>query len=57
MVSDNSGEGVTLTSDRNPGDTFPIRNTTVTYTATDAYGNMATISFDIIVTGKMEFVF
>ena len=51
-ASDNSGEAVTLTSDYSPGDTFPIGTTTVTYTATDAYGNTATSSFDVIVTGK-----
>ena len=51
-ASDNSGEAVTLTSDYSPGDTFPIGTTTVTYTATDCYGNAATSSFDVVVTGK-----
>ena len=50
-ASDNSGEGVTLTSDYSPGDSFPIGNTTVTYTATDAYGNVATSSFEVKVSG------
>ena len=49
-ASDNSGEAVTLISDYSPGDTFPIGTTTVTYTATDAYGNTATSSFDVVVT-------
>ena len=51
-ASDNSGEAVTLTSDYSPGDAFPIGNTTVTYTATDTYGNIATSSFAVVVTGK-----
>ena len=50
--SDNSGEAVTLTSDYSPGDTFAIGTTAVTYTATDAYGNTATSSFDVVVIGK-----
>ncbi len=41
---------VTLTSDFSSGDTFPIGTTTVTYTVTDASGNAATCSFDVIVT-------
>ena len=51
-ASDNSGETVTLTSDYSPGDTFPIGTTVVTYTAMDAYGNVATSSFNVVVTGK-----
>ena len=51
-ASDNSGEAVTLTSDYSPGDTFPIGTTTVTYTATDTYGNTATSIIIVIVTGK-----
>lgn len=35
----------------NPGDIFPVGTTTVTYTATDAAGNVSnTCSFDVIVT-------
>ena len=52
-ASDNANEGVTLTSDHDPGDTFPIGTTPVTYTATDPYGNMATDSFNAIVSGKI----
>ena len=51
-TSDNAGEGETVTSDHSPGDTFPIGTTTVTYTATDPYGNSATTSFDVVITGK-----
>ena len=52
--SDNSGEAVTLTSDYSPGDAFLIGNTTVTYTATDAYGNTATSAFNVVVTGAYD---
>ena len=52
-VTDNSGEDVTLTSDYNPGDRFPVGTTTVTYTATDIYGNKATSQFHVIVTGML----
>ena len=51
-ASDNSGEAVTLTSDYSPGDVFLLGDTTVTYTATDAYGNTGTYSFNVEVTGK-----
>ena len=51
-ASDNSGEVVTLTSDYSPGDTFHIGTTTVTYTATDTYGNTATSTFNVVVIGK-----
>jgi len=40
----------TLTADAAPGDTFPVGTTLVTYTATDANGNIATTSFNVIVT-------
>ena len=51
-ATDNSGEAVTLTSDYSPGDTFAIGTTTVTYTATDTYGNSASSSIIVVVTGK-----
>jgi hypothetical protein len=40
---------VTLTSTHNSGDSFPVGVTTVTYTATDAQGLIATASFTITV--------
>lgn len=40
---------MTLTSDHNPGDTFPLGTTLVTYKAIDGSGNTATCSFNIIV--------
>ena len=50
-ANDNSGV-VTLTSTHNPGDTFSLGATTVTYTAVDAAANMATDSFTVTITGK-----
>src|SRR5690606_19561262 len=41
--------GFNVTSSHNPGDTFPIGNTTVTYTITDAAGLTNSCSFDVIV--------
>ena len=50
-ASDNADEGVTVTSSHNPGDSFAIGATTVTYTATDPYGNSNTTSFDVRIAG------
>ena len=47
---DNSGVQ-TLTSSHQPGDVFAVGNTTVTYTATDASGNVAMESFTVMVIG------
>ena len=55
-ASDNSVEAVTLASDYSPGDAFPIGTTTVTYTAADSYGNIATSTFNVLVTGRPYFV-
>ena len=41
--------GSVVTSSHNPGDTFPIGTTTVTYTITDAASNTASCSFDVTV--------
>ena len=49
-ASDNSGM-VTLTSSHNPGDTFNLGATTVTYTAVDAAANQVTDSFTVTITG------
>src|SRR5690554_1655425 len=49
--------GTTLTSTHNSGDTFPIGTTTVTYTATDAAGNVQTCSFDVVITDNEDPVF
>ena len=53
-ASDNSGEAVTMTSDYESGETFPIGKTKVTYTATDSYGNTASSAFNVVVTGKYD---
>jgi len=45
-VSDNCA-GVQLSSTHTPGSIFPAGTTTVTYTATDAYNNVATCSFTV----------
>jgi len=47
-ASDNCGID-TFSSDRHPGDTFPVGTTTVTYTATDIHGNSTSCSFDVTV--------
>ncbi|HEY0655634.1 MAG TPA: HYR domain-containing protein [Chryseosolibacter sp.] len=39
-----------VTSDHAPGEEFPIGTTVVTYTATDAAGNLAQCSFNVVVT-------
>ena len=52
-ATDNSGTQ-TLTSDYNPGDSFPIGSTTVTYTSTDAAGNTDTCTFTVNITGMLE---
>ncbi len=49
--------GVTYTSDYNSGDMFPVGSTTVTYTATDDAGNVATFTFDVIVVDPVAPVF
>ncbi|HEY5823846.1 MAG TPA: HYR domain-containing protein [Cyclobacteriaceae bacterium] len=47
-ATDNCGN-VTLTSTHNPGDTFNVGSTTITYTATDDYNNTKTCSFKVTV--------
>ncbi|XP_071489593.1 uncharacterized protein [Diadema antillarum] len=46
---DNSGDVPTVDRTRAPGSLFPIGDTAVTYTFTDAAGNMASCSFDVTV--------
>ena len=45
---------VTLTSNWYPGSVFPIGETTVTYTAVDAFENVATESFRVTVRGIFD---
>jgi gliding motility-associated-like protein len=40
---------VTMTGDKTPGQFFPVGTTAVTYTATDASGNISTCVFNIVV--------
>ncbi len=47
-ASDNC-PGVTLVTNHNPGETFPVGNTTVMYMATDASGNTSTCSFIVTI--------
>ncbi|MBL0741434.1 HYR domain-containing protein [Chryseolinea lacunae] len=54
-TSDNCG--ATLTSDHAAGEVFALGTTTVTYTAKDNAGNMATCSFDVIVKDDTDPVF
>jgi len=46
-----------LTSTALPGSTFTTGTTTVTYTATDIYGNTSTCSFDVVVVDDSKPVF
>jgi hypothetical protein len=48
-VTDNCPDPM-IVSDHNSGEVFPIGTTTVHYTATDASGNAASGSFDVVVT-------
>src|SRR5690606_37471068 len=48
VATDNCGT-VVLTSPHHPGSEFPLGTTTVIYTATDAAGNTAQCSFDVLV--------
>ena len=45
-----NGTMPTITSDFQPGDSFPAGVTTVTYTADDGMGNTTTCSFDVTIT-------
>jgi gliding motility-associated-like protein len=47
----------TLTSNHNPGETFPLGTTPVIYTATDPAGNVSTCSFNVIVRDAIAPVF
>jgi len=49
-ITDNCDMNVNIAASHNSGDTFSAGTTTVTYTATDASGNVANCSFDITVT-------
>ena len=50
MATDNSGNAATVTKSHSPGN-FGIGTYEVIYTAKDAEGNTATLSFNITITG------
>lgn len=52
-ATDNCG-GVTIVSDHQPGELFPIGITTVTYTAKDAYNNSSSSSFTVTVEDNQQ---
>ncbi|MBT1698108.1 HYR domain-containing protein [Fulvivirgaceae bacterium PWU4] len=56
-ATDNCPGTVNVTSSHSPGATFPLGETTVTYTATDAKGNTATCSFEVKVVDNTAPVF
>ena len=53
-ATDNSGGSVTITSNFNSSDTFPIGITNVTYTATDTSGNEESAMFSITIIGEIN---
>ena len=55
-ATDNSGDTPTLAVTHNPGDSFPIGTTLVTYTFTDASSNSAVCTFSVTVNGKKRMV-
>ena len=52
VVANNTSH-FTVTSDYQPGDIFPIGSHVVTYTAVDSSGNQVSVSFSVIVSGKI----
>lgn len=52
-ISDNCGS-VALTTNHNPGETFPLGTTAVVYTATDDDGNISTCSFNVVVSDDTD---
>ena len=54
IAIDNSGFA-TLSASHHPGHSFPIGETTVTYTAVDPYSNKATKSFIVSIRGNFDF--
>ena len=47
-ATDNSGMAATVTQSHQPGQSFPVGTTEVTYTFTDQAGNQATCQFEVI---------
>ena len=55
LGTDNSGIVPVRTSTHNPGTVFNVGTTTVVYTFTDVAGNQAQCTFNVIVTGKLDY--
>ena len=56
-ASDNSGVAPTITQTASSGDTFPLGDTVVTYTATDGDGNTATAMFTVrVILGNLYLI-
>jgi hypothetical protein len=55
-VATDNCTGLTVTSSHEPGDSFDIGTTVVTYTATDACGQVALCQFDVVVDGDVLFI-
>ena len=53
IANDNSGMTPTVTQSHQPGDSFPVGTTQVTYTFTDLTGNQAFCSFSVTI-GKPD---
>ena len=53
---DNCSGNVTLSMNHSSGSIFPVGITTVTVTASDAFGNSITESFDVIVTNEIPVI-
>ena len=53
-ATDDSGQLPVITSSHNPGQAFPVGDTTVIYTARDGSGNQATCTFVIQVSGRWK---
>ena len=53
-AKDGSGVAPTVSQTDSPGDTFPLGDTVVTYTATDGDGNTATAMFTVrVILGRL----
>ena len=54
-ATDNSDMAPTITQSHQPGDSFPVGTTQVTYTFADQQGNEALCSFDVIIGNLFAF--
>ena len=54
-ATDNSGMTPAVTQSHQPGDSFPLGTTQVSYTFTDMAGNQATCTFDVVIGNYLSF--